>query len=86
MDFLTAAQKILEQEGQPLHYKKITKLALQQELITPSGLTPEATMGSRLYVDTKKENSRFERVGKGHFALKEKISAARHRETSRRNQ
>lgn len=72
MDFLTAAQTILEHEGQPLHFKDITKRALMQGLITPSGMTPEATMGSRLYTDTKKEDSRFERVGRGQFGLKRK--------------
>lgn len=72
MDFLTAAQTVLEQTNTPLHYKDITRLALDQNLLTPSGTTPEATMGSRLYVDTKKENSRFERVGRGQFALKPK--------------
>ena len=72
MDFLSAAQKILELEGYPLHFKEITKRALQQGLIAPSGMTPEATMGSRLYVDTKKEDSRFERAGRGQFALRRK--------------
>lgn len=72
MDFLTAAQNILELEGLPLHFKEITRRALQQGLITPSGMTPEATMGSRLYVDTKKADSRFERVGRGQFALRRK--------------
>jgi restriction system protein len=70
MDFLTAAQRIREQEGNPLHFKEITKRALGQGLISPSGMTPEATMGSRLYVDTKKEESRFERMGRGRFAAK----------------
>ena len=70
MDFLTAAQTILEDEGQPLHFKEITKRALMTGLIAPSGMTPEATMGSRLYVDTKKDDSRFERVGRGQFGLK----------------
>lgn len=72
MDFLTAAQNILELEGYPLHFREITKRALEQGLISPSGMTPEATMGSRLYVDTKKEDSRFERVGRGLFALRQK--------------
>lgn len=70
MDFLAAARAVLEQEGQALHYKEITQRALAQKLLEPSGLTPEATMGSRLYVDSKKETSRFERAGRGRFALK----------------
>lgn len=72
MDFLSAAQIILEREDRPLHFREITERALSNGLITPAGMTPDATMGSRLYVDTKKEESRFERVGRGLFALKRK--------------
>ncbi len=70
MDFLTAAQTILEGAGGPLHYKEIARRALLLPGFAPVGQTPEATMGSRLYVDTKKEASRFERIGRGQFALK----------------
>lgn len=70
MDYLSAAQTILEADNRPLHFREIARRALERKLITPSGLTPEATMGSRLYVDTKKPDSRFERLGKGHFTLK----------------
>lgn len=72
MDFLSAAQVILSKEERPLHFREITRRALENGLITPTGMTPDATMGSRLYVDTKKDDSRFERVGKGQFALKRK--------------
>ena len=72
MDFLSAAQAVLERDGRPLHYKDIARHALNDGLITPTGMTPEATMGSRLYVDTKKDESRFERAGKGRFSLKKK--------------
>ena len=72
MDFLSAAQAVLERHGRPLHYKDIARHALDDGLITPTGMTPEATMGSRLYVDTKKDESRFERAGKGRFSLKKK--------------
>lgn len=72
MDFLSAAQQILEQERAPLHFREIAKRALELGIITPTGMTPDATMGSRLYVDTKKEDSRFERVGRGLFGLKKR--------------
>lgn len=49
MTYLDAAYAILEVAGQPLHYEAITQRALAQKLIAPQGLTPEATMGSRLY-------------------------------------
>ncbi len=70
MTYLEAAHKILEQAQQPLSYHEITQRAIAQKLITSQGLTPEASMGSRLYMDTKTENSRFIRVGRGIFGLK----------------
>jgi restriction system protein len=68
LTFLVLA--VSEDAQQPLHYKEITKRALEQELIVSSGLTPDATMGARLYLETKKENTRFERAGKGMFTIK----------------
>jgi restriction system protein len=69
--FLDAAYQVLRQAGQPLHYTEITSRALAAKLIDTEGQTPEATMGSRLYVDTKRPGSRFRKVGKGTFALVE---------------
>jgi restriction system protein len=67
--YLDAAYHILHQAGQPLRYEDITERALAQQLISPQGLTPEATMASRLYIDTLQEGSRFTRAGKGAFGL-----------------
>ena len=72
MNFLDAAYQIVKEAGQPLHYTEIAQRALSQKLISPKGQTPAATMGSRLYVDTKKENTRFKRVSKGYFSLAER--------------
>lgn len=69
MTYLDAAQTILSAAGQALHFDEITRRALAQKLITPQGLTPEATMASRLYTDTKQEGSRFVRAGHGCFGL-----------------
>lgn len=69
MTYLDAAYAILEAASQPLHYEAITQRALAQKLIAPQGLTPEATMGSRLYTDAKQEGSHFVRTGKGVFGL-----------------
>jgi restriction system protein len=65
MTYLDAAFAILQSAGEPLHYEEITQRALDQNLIAPQGLTPAATLGSRLYVDTKRPGSRFRRAGKG---------------------
>ena len=69
MTYLDAAHVVLIQAGEPLHYAEITRRALAQDLIQPSGLTPEATMGSRLYTATKQAGTQFMRVGRGIFAL-----------------
>ncbi len=71
MTYLDAAYTILKAAGQPLHFEEITQRALAQKLIAPQGLTPEATMGSRLYTDTKQEGSHFVRAGHGRFGLAE---------------
>ena len=67
--YLDAAYHILQQAHQPLRYEEITERALAQQLISPQGLTPEATMASRLYIETLQDGSRFTRVDKGTFGL-----------------
>ncbi len=69
MNFLDAAYEILQKSKLPLHYADITRQALHLKLITTKGQTPEATMGARLYVDTKRAESRFRRAGRNVFGL-----------------
>lgn len=69
MTYLEAAYQILSVAKEPLHYADIAQRALDRGLITPTGRTPTATMGSRLYTDTLKEETRFVRVGRGVFEL-----------------
>jgi restriction system protein len=71
MTFLEAAYEVLKQAHQPLHYTEIATRALAAGLLDTRGQTPEATMGSRLYVDTKRPGSRFQRVSRGVFDLTE---------------
>ena len=59
--YLDAAYQILKAAGRRCTYEEITRRALEQKLITPQGLTPGATMASRLYTDTNQEGSRFVR-------------------------
>lgn len=75
MNFLDAAYHVLTSAETPLHYSEIAKRALAEDILTTSGLTPDATMGSRLYVDTKRKNSRFVRAGKGTFDLAKKVQS-----------
>ncbi len=71
MNFLEAAFTILKQAQKPLHYTDIAQQALAAGILDTQGQTPEASMGSRLYVDTKKADSRFKRVKRGVFGLAE---------------
>jgi restriction system protein len=71
MTFLDAAYEVLREAGQPLHYIEITERAIVADLIDTQGQTPEATMGSRLYVAIKRPGTRFRKVGKGTFGLAE---------------
>jgi restriction system protein len=75
MKFLDAAYEILKQAGTPLHSVEITKRALSAGLLETKGHTPEASMGSRLYVDTKRPDSCFRRVRGNIFALVEAQSS-----------
>jgi restriction system protein len=72
MSVLDAVHAVLEAEGKPLHYRDITRLALQRGLWRSDGATPDATVNSRLAVDIQNlgASSRFQRTGKGLFALR----------------
>jgi hypothetical protein len=53
VDFKTAAARILEEVGSPLHYSDITELALKDGYLKSSGRTPQNTMRARLSVDVR---------------------------------
>lgn len=72
MQFKDAAYEILKQAGEPLHYNEITDRALAAGILSTSGQTPHASMGSRLYTDTLHPDSQFRRVEKGVFGLRER--------------
>lgn len=69
MNFLDAAYTILKQSDIPLHYAEITRRAIAKNILDTKGKTPEASMGARLYVDTKNSNSRFKRISRNIFGL-----------------
>jgi hypothetical protein len=73
MTFTEAAEVVLRKVGKPLHYKKITQLAIEQNLLSHIGKTPEVTMSTRLATLTKKDrgDQNILRVGPGIFGLRE---------------
>src|SRR3954463_212076 len=73
MTFTEAAAEVLRLVGRPLHYKEITDLAIEKNLLSHVGKSPEVTMGARLAAllkKTSKENP-LVRVKPGGFALRE---------------
>ena len=72
MNATDAAESVLADAGEPLHYREITRRILERELWQTEGLTPEATISARLGTDIKDlaAGSRFQRTGPGVFALR----------------
>ena len=75
MTFTDAAETVLDQQTThaPMHYKKITSLALQQGLNT-MGLTPDATMYAQILTEIKRQSlkgqtPRFTKHGQGLVGL-----------------
>lgn len=73
MTFTEAAAEVLRIAGKPLHYKEITELAIEKNLLSHVGKSPEVTMGARLAALLKKEDKEnpIVRVKPGVFALRD---------------
>jgi hypothetical protein len=72
MTFTDAAAEVLRLVGRPLHYKEITEIAIERNLLSHVGKSPEVTMGARLAALLKKESedNPLVRVKPGVFALR----------------
>lgn len=70
-----AAATILREVQKPMHYRELTKIALERGLIKTRGKTPEATMNAQLIVDVnyKRERSAFIKTSAGTFTLNPEI-------------
>ncbi|MGZ3420566.1 MAG: HTH domain-containing protein [Polyangiales bacterium] len=72
MTFTEAAAEVLRIAGKPLHFKDITQMAIERNLLSHVGKTPDVTMGARLSLQIKKEpDGEIVRVKPGVFGLKE---------------
>ena len=71
MTFTDAAREVLRLSGRPLHYKEITELAIEKNLLSHVGKSPEVTMGARLAATLKKggDDNPLIRVKPGVFGL-----------------
>jgi len=89
--FKQAAITILKKFKEPLHYREITRKALEEGLFETQGATPEATMNAQIVVDIKRygEKSIFKKVSAATYTInpdykepaKEKPSAPGYKET-----
>jgi HB1, ASXL, restriction endonuclease HTH domain len=71
VDFKTAARKVLEEVGHPLHYSDIMEIALQSGYLQSAGQTPQNTMRARLSVDVRDNpDTRFMQTAPGVYGLK----------------
>ena len=77
MTFAQAAEAVLQRyaQGQPLHYAKITELALQDSLIHTAGQTPQATMYAQILTEISRAEAqgktpRFTKLGQGLVGLR----------------
>src|SRR5271170_34807 len=73
MTFTEAAAEVLRLAGKALHYKEITDIAIEKNLLSHVGKSPEVTMGARLAATLKKDSAEnpLVRVKPGVFALRE---------------
>src|SRR5262247_2101749 len=73
MTFTDAAAEVLRLVGKPLHYKEITDVAIEKNLLSHVGKSPEVTMGARLAALVKKgdRDNPLVRIKPGVFALRE---------------
>jgi len=52
--FKQAALQVLKESKNPLHYKEITRIAIEKGYLETDGATPDATMNAQLIVDINK--------------------------------
>jgi len=73
MTFTEAAAQVLRLVGKPLHYKEITDVAIEKNLLSHVGKSPDVTMGARLAALVKKgdKENPLVRIKPGVFALRE---------------
>ena len=71
MGFLDAAEEVLRQASEPLHYREITERARARDLVETKGQTPARTMNAQLSTSIGSGESPFVRVGRGIYGLAE---------------
>lgn len=73
MTFTEAATEVLRREGKPLHFRKLTEIAIRENLLDHVGKVPEETMADQLAAHCRlpRAERRVMPVQQGTFALVE---------------
>ena len=73
MTFTEAAIEVLRREGKPLHFRKLTEIAIRESLLDHVGKIPEETMADQLAAHCRLPHAerRLIPVQQGTFALAE---------------
>ena len=58
VSILEAVEEVLKRAGEPMHYTKITEIAIGRKLIAPTGRTPQHSLNARVGADIKKRSER----------------------------
>ncbi len=76
LSYADAAEEVLRHHspGAPLHYRRITELAIQDGLIVPGGPTPDATMNAAITQELKRRDAagdpqRFRQAARALYGL-----------------
>jgi len=69
--FKTSAITILTEAKRPLHYKEITRIALEQGILETEGATPDASMNAQIVMEIKRKGklSDFIKTAPSTYAL-----------------
>jgi hypothetical protein len=75
--FKAAALAVLKKSGKPLHYREITRMAIDDGLLETIGATPEASLNAQLSVDIKIKGkaSQFVRTSPGYYTINQDYKA-----------
>lgn len=71
MSWREAIEKVLNEEGRPMHYAEISEKVLSRGYYKTDGATPDATVNAQIATSLKYEGEKspFVRVGRGLYAL-----------------
>jgi restriction system protein len=92
LSFTDATEDVLRRHGngQPMHYRDITKKVLEEDLVKTEGKTPEATLYAQIITENaraekKGKQPRFVRHGKGLVGLAEWLQPGVQNEIAKHN-